>query len=205
MEEKELSRLRQPTEMRCLIQEVRVPARGEKGIAAVEFALILPVLLVMVFAIIDVGRLIQARLIIANVSREGGNIASRDAMTNDNGLITMLQASGRPLDLSGSGIIYISRIHAGTKAGPYILQPWRSQTGAGSLLGAPSSIIDVPPFGLSPPLYAHLEFDDDPIKQTSDISEITVVEVYSRYTPITPLPNFIADILSSNIGSKAVF
>jgi hypothetical protein len=32
-----------------------------------------------------------------------------------------------------------------------------------------------------------------------------VVEVYYRYTPITPLPNFIADILSSNIGSKAVF
>jgi hypothetical protein len=179
-----------------------VLARGEKGIAALEFAIILPVLLVMVFAIIDVGRLIQARLVITNVSREGGSLASRDAMADDN-LLIMLQASGKPLDLTGSGRIYISRIHAGLSAAspnPTIA----SQTFAGSLNANSSINSSLPYLGLSWNLYSHLVFHNDS-RQTSDISEITVVEVYYRYTPITPLPKFITGILSSNIGSKAVF
>ncbi len=60
----------------------------------IEFCLILPVLLVLVFAIIDFGRLIHARLIITNVTREGGNLASRD-IKSGNDLITMLQVVGK--------------------------------------------------------------------------------------------------------------
>ena len=50
------------------------------------------------------------------------------------------------------------------------------------------------------------EFDN----QTSDISEITVAEVFYKYRPITPLPNFIEGILLTHgdgiiIGSKSVF
>jgi Flp pilus assembly pilin Flp len=75
-----------------------VSVRGEKGVAAVEFALILPMLLVMVFGIIDIGRLIQAKLIITSVSREGGSLASRedlgDASSRLN-LLTMLISMGR--------------------------------------------------------------------------------------------------------------
>ena len=184
-----------------------MPARGEKGIAALEFALILPVLLVMVFAIIDVGRLIQARLVITNVSREGGSLASRNKDMSDKDLFDMLQASGSPLDLTGSGRIYISRIHAGTKVGPgnILLPVIDSQSQAGSLDANSSINSNFPYLGLSWDLYKHLVFHDDS-RQTSDISEITVVEVYYQYTFITPLPKFIfGGILKNNIGSKAVF
>ncbi len=50
-----------------------MPVRNSRGTAMVEFALILPVLLVLGFAIVDFGLLIQARLIITNVAREGGD------------------------------------------------------------------------------------------------------------------------------------
>ena len=95
--------------------------RNDKGAALIEFCLILPVLLVLVFAIIDFGRLIHARLIITNVTREGGNLASRDIKSGTD-LIAMLRSSATPLDLNGSGRICISSIEAGitTRTAPII-------------------------------------------------------------------------------------
>ena len=86
--------------------------RRNKGTALIEFCFILPLLVIMVLFIIDFGRLIQARIIITNVTREGGNLASRDIKTG-NDLITMLQSSAAPLDLQQSGRICISSIGAG--------------------------------------------------------------------------------------------
>ncbi|MGB6680141.1 MAG: hypothetical protein WBF08_02310, partial [Candidatus Bathyarchaeia archaeon] len=62
--------------------------------------------------------------------------------------------------------------------------------------------------GLSQPMYEHLVFKK--ANQTADISEITVAEVFYKYRPITPLPNFIEGILLTHgdgiiIGSKSVF
>ncbi len=51
---------------------------GESGVAALELALILPLVLMMTFATVDLGMLIQARLVLTNVAREGGSLASRD-------------------------------------------------------------------------------------------------------------------------------
>ena len=67
-----------------------------------------------------------------------------------------------------------------------------------------------PNLGLSVPLYDHLLFDDSPGKTTADISEITVVEVFYKYTPATPISKFIPGLLSDSgggtiISSKAVF
>ena len=185
---------------------------GKKGIAALELALILPILLILVFGIIDFGRLIQARLIVTNVSREGGSLASRSVSSPNDvlNILTMLQASGTPLDLNGSGRIYVSRIRAGTSISnpnPYIDTSLSKSRGS---LVYPSRIGGGPPLGLSEALYQHLEFEGPP-QNTSDIAEIWVVEVYYKYKPITPLPKFIENILitpgydGSIIGSKSVF
>lgn len=180
----------------------------EKGIAALELALILPILAILVFGIIDFGRLIQARLVVTNVSREGGSLASRD-IKNGAALITMLQASGKPLDLAGSlGKIYIKKIEAGVSAAnpnPTITYSYDD----GGLAVSSKISVSLPYLGLSPALYSRLVFEGAP-QNTSDISEVTVVEVFYKYKPITPLPNFIQNILltdgdGSIIGSKAVF
>lgn len=45
--------------------------RGERGAAAVELALVMPLLLLVLFAIIDFGRMLNAQITLTEASREG--------------------------------------------------------------------------------------------------------------------------------------
>jgi hypothetical protein len=119
----------------------------------------------------------------------------------------MLQASGTPLDLNGSGRIYVTSIRAGTPSDelPYI----DTDLFKGNLSVSSSIRADLPTLGLSEALYDRLRFDV--AQKTSDIKELWVVQVYYKYVPITPLPNFLKDTFITPgydgriIGSKAVF
>ena len=181
-------------------------AKGkEKGIATLELALILPILCVLAFAVIDFGSLVQARLVVTNVSREGGSLASRDIL-DGNDLLLMLQSSGSPLDLQTWGRIFVTQIKAGaTQALPN--PTIESQADLGSLTVSSGIGSKLTYMGLSQTLYNRLQFN--PAHQTSDISGLTVVEVFYKYRPITPLPKFIQNILLPNgdgiiVGSKSV-
>jgi len=158
---------------------------NERGVAILELAIILPVLLLIAFAIIDFGRLFQARLILSNLSREGGSIASRDIKSPAD-LITMLQTGATPLDLATSGRIYIWKIRAGESEDdpdPYIDDTKSASSGS---LSRESSIGNSKTnLGLTGDLYNHLVFN--PANATADISEITVVEVFYDFTPVTPI------------------
>jgi len=53
------------------------PRRGDDGgAAALEFALVLPVLLLVVFGLIDFGRMLNAQLVISDAAREGARAAA---------------------------------------------------------------------------------------------------------------------------------
>ena len=49
---------------------------GDRGAAAVEFALLLPLLLLLVFGIIDFGRAINAQITLTQAAREGARLAA---------------------------------------------------------------------------------------------------------------------------------
>jgi len=51
-------------------------ARGERGQALVEFALVLPLLALLLVAIIDFGLALNARIQVANAVREGARVGS---------------------------------------------------------------------------------------------------------------------------------
>lgn len=51
-------------------------ARDDRAQALVEFAMVLPLLLILVFGIIDFGRALQAYVTVNNSSREGGRLGS---------------------------------------------------------------------------------------------------------------------------------
>ena len=51
-------------------------ARGEDGAAAVELAIVLPLLLLLVFGIIDMGRLLQQQIQLTEAVREGARIGA---------------------------------------------------------------------------------------------------------------------------------
>ena len=48
----------------------------DRGAAAVEFALLLPVLLLLVFGIIDLGRALNAQITLTQAAREGARLAA---------------------------------------------------------------------------------------------------------------------------------
>jgi Flp pilus assembly protein TadG len=54
----------------------RARRSGERGAAAVEFALLSPILLILVFGIIDFGLAMNAQIIVANAVREGARTAA---------------------------------------------------------------------------------------------------------------------------------
>jgi Flp pilus assembly protein TadG len=51
------------------------PGRGEEGAAAVEFALLLPLLVLLVFGIIHFGLAFNSRIQATNAAREGARLA----------------------------------------------------------------------------------------------------------------------------------
>jgi hypothetical protein len=179
--------------------------RDNQGTSLLELALLLPMLVILAFGVIDFGRLIHARLVVTNVSREGGSMASRDMLSDPN-LINMLMTSANPLDLQNNGRVYVYKIKAGTSSAKP--KPWiYHKRVAGSYTAASSSITgeegDIPT-GLPTSLYNHLVYDDT--QKTSDLSEISVVEVFYFYKPITPLPGFITMSASGiPIGCKSIF
>jgi Flp pilus assembly protein TadG len=52
----------------------RSGARSDRGAAAVEFALLLPLLVLLVFGMIDFGRAINAQITITQAAREGARV-----------------------------------------------------------------------------------------------------------------------------------
>jgi Flp pilus assembly protein TadG len=50
--------------------------RGERGAVAVELALVLPLLMVLVFGVIDFGRLFNAQVTLTQAAREGSRVAA---------------------------------------------------------------------------------------------------------------------------------
>lgn len=91
----------------------RMPRRRAGGVAAVEFALWLPLLLLLIVALVDIARGVQANMILINLSREGANLASRGKLQlseNAQVIIGQVAASGSPLEMNERGMIYVTRI-----------------------------------------------------------------------------------------------
>lgn len=89
------------------------PLRRQRGIAAVEFALLLPILLMLLFGMIDAARALQANIIVVNISREGANLVARGGTQLETGsqdIIYALMASAPPLDVNLQGQVYITRV-----------------------------------------------------------------------------------------------
>jgi hypothetical protein len=184
--------------------------RTEHGASLLELVLLLPLLIVLAFGVIDLGRLIHARLVVTNVSREGASLASRER--DPSNLITMLQSSAKPFDLSNQGLIIVTKVGGADTTDPndsHLVPYIISQAGVGAL-SIISSSISISGNNLNtalPRIIKYLVLDQN--TGLSDISGVTVVEVFYHYRPITPLPNFIQGMFPSNggiiIGSRSVF
>jgi Flp pilus assembly protein TadG len=85
--------------------------RRERGAAAIEMALLLPILVAIALPVVDFARNMQAQMILINVSREGANLASRASLTFPmQTIMSSLSMTTPPLDMTANGMIYITEI-----------------------------------------------------------------------------------------------
>jgi Flp pilus assembly protein TadG len=71
----------------------RKKGANERGAEAVEFALVVPVLVLLVFGVVDFGWMINHDTMVNNASREGARLGALDPVTADI-TATVLQDSG---------------------------------------------------------------------------------------------------------------
>jgi len=64
----------------------------DEGAAAVEFALVLPVLLLLIFGIVDFGRMLNAKITVNEAAREGARAAA--LVDRDSGVDRATAAAG---------------------------------------------------------------------------------------------------------------
>lgn len=83
----------------------------ESGASLIEFALVLPIMLLLMLGIFDYGRVIQANNIIINLSREGGNLVARTPATPQYAM-SALASTSSPLEMNSNGGMIITQLTA---------------------------------------------------------------------------------------------
>lgn len=85
----------------------------QRGLAAVEFALLLPLLLLLLFGMVDAARALQANIIMTNIGREGANLVARgntQLETGSQDIFYALMASAPPLNVNQQGMVIVTRV-----------------------------------------------------------------------------------------------
>jgi Flp pilus assembly protein TadG len=84
------------------IQKLKLIQKNQKGQAMVEMALLLPLLLVIIFGIMEFGRIFNAYLVITNASREG--VRQGVVGMTDSQITTSVKTAAGNLDLSSLSV-----------------------------------------------------------------------------------------------------
>lgn len=107
----------------------RYPNR--RGVAAVEAAFVLPVVIVLMMGTWEVGRLVQVDEIVSNASREGARLAAGGASNGTTVTVAMVQqavrdymtAAGLPSAAVSGATITLTNLSANTWTDPSDAQP----------------------------------------------------------------------------------
>jgi len=71
----------------------RFNKRSEKGAAALEFAIIVPVLLLLVLGLMDIGRLLLVNMSLLSAAQQGARVSAMNASVSDSTLINSVRMS----------------------------------------------------------------------------------------------------------------
>lgn len=162
----------------------------QSGVAVVEFVLMLPVLLMLLFATIDIGRLILIRQVMLNLSREAANLACRGTALAD--VMTAVKTSSPPLNLATDGYVILTEVYRSSASVVTVKSrlTYGGYSGAsrvGSSVGGPATVPAsnpaMPPVGMS----------------------LFVAEIFYHSVPITPLGQFVTLNPSNSYYDVAFF
>jgi len=110
-------------------------ARRVSGTSLVEFALLLPVLLLFVLGVVDVGRALQFNNIVTVMSREGANLAARTSGDTDI-IIESITEAAAPLDMPANGMVYVTSVMGSSTGSGLVASQYQSTSGNTALKSA---------------------------------------------------------------------
>jgi Flp pilus assembly protein TadG len=112
----------------------RLLRQDDSGIAAVEFAIVLPVLVALLFTAIETGRFLLLQLKLAHVANSMADLATRErdlSVTTLTSLFSAAQHIARPFDFAPAGAVIVSGVSENAANTTAI--SWQ-QRGGGTLL-----------------------------------------------------------------------
>lgn len=83
--------------------------RRARGVAMIELALVLPVLVLLVLGAIDFSRMIQFNNVLISLTREGANLAARST-EQPQVIAKTLMDTAQPLQMNRDGMMYITKL-----------------------------------------------------------------------------------------------
>lgn len=107
----------------------------ERGIALVEFALVLPLLLALVLGVVDLSRAIQFNNVLVHLTREGANLAARTTESPDR-ILRTLMSTATPLTMNTDGMMYITKLVGEADGRARVEDQFRPATGGNAALAS---------------------------------------------------------------------
>lgn len=111
----------------------------QRGQSVVELALVLPLLVLLMLALVDLSRAIQAYNIISNMSREGANLVARSAIDQEQ-IMDSLARTAQPLKMSEQGMMYVTEVRGTAGSNSMVTPVFISQRGWQGRSSPPSRI-----------------------------------------------------------------
>lgn len=174
-------------------------AVSERGQGLIEFAVVLPLVLVLVLGVVEVGYALLDQHVVTKLTREGSNLISRNTSLQDAGL-AMRTMSTRPIDFATSSRVIFSVIKKGATTGTTNFNKdilyQRYEFGA---LAAQSSLVTRGAGAFGPgPEYEAVNSDTNAALQVTNLPPnlvaaggmVYITEIYTTHALITPFDRF---------------
>jgi hypothetical protein len=172
---------------------------SERGQGILEFALVLPLVLILVLGVVEIGYALLDQHIVTKLTREGSNLISRNTSLQDAASV-MQTMSTRPVNFSNGSKIIFSVVKKGATTGTnnYNTDILYQRYEYGTL--SAQSVLQTRGSGAfgSGPEYEAANSDSDTRLQVTNLPTglvasggmIYITEIYSTHTLITPLDRF---------------
>ena len=174
------------------------PRRGEAGQSLIEFAMLLPLLVLIALAVVELSYALLDLHVVTSFSREGSNLISRNTSLQD-AVTGMRQMTSRPINLEdGSSKIILSVVRrVATKTATnynrdILYQRYEYGTFAASsrLSGGGGAFGPAPDYqALDPDNDAGLRVGNLPVTLSTG-GTLYITEVFTRHVMLTPLAGF---------------